>query len=392
MKGSDWAEDVSASDPTPVASDLTALRAAILAKDREFLLVLKERMALVDEVAAYKLVSAVPMRDQSREDLILRQVRELAIELGMDAREVERLYRVVLEMSLAAQQEHIRTTAVAPLRVAYQGVEGAYSHLAAQRRFGGREGGVLLQGHPTFIAAAEAVLSGSVDLALLPIENSTAGSINETYDLLASGTLVITGEVIRGIDHCLIGIPGADLDGIERVLSHPQALLQCSSFLQGLPGITSEVVFDTAGAARTVKEGRDPHVAAIASATAAEVFGLEVLATAIQDQTSNATRFVEVAREPVPIAAGMVCKTSLVLRTAHKAGALAEVLAIFAARNINLTKLESRPVPDAPFSYRFYLDIEGHRADEAVAAAILAVEAVAAELKVLGSYPRAEAI
>ncbi|HEX6903066.1 MAG TPA: prephenate dehydratase domain-containing protein, partial [Thermoanaerobaculia bacterium] len=184
--------------------DLQAIREAIEAIDREILAQLRRRMSLAEEVAATKIRAAYPFRDEPREDQILQRVRHAAVEQGLDAHEIERLYRVILDMSVAHQKAHVRSLDSTPLRVAYQGVEGSYSHLTAQRRYAGIPEGVLLEGFETFRAAADAVREGAADRALLPIENTTAGSINETYDLLAEGGLTITAEEVSRIEHCLL--------------------------------------------------------------------------------------------------------------------------------------------------------------------------------------------
>ncbi len=369
--------------------DLRALRDAIEALDRRLLELLRERMSLVESVAAAKLEHASPLRDRPREEHVLQRVRHAAVELGIDAHEVERLYRLIMEMSVARQQGYIAALDTLPLRVAYQGVEGSNSHLAAQRRYGGRKGGVLLTGCDTFRDAAEAVREGAADLALLPIENSTAGSINETYDLLAEGGLAITAEVVSAIEHCLLGLPGARIDDLREVHSHPQALRQCEGYLRTIPWAKPREEFDTAGAARKVRELGDASLSAIASDTAARLFGLEVLRRGIQDEALNFTRFVEVATHPVPCPPDRPCKTSLLLATAHQPGALAQVLAELSRRGINLTKLESRPLPGAPWRYRFYLDVQGHAASAQLAEALERIAPLAAELRILGTYPQA---
>ena len=371
--------------------DLQGLREAIEALDRRLLALLKERMALAERVAGAKLAAASPFRDREREEQVLRRVRHLAVELGLDAHEIERLYRVVMDMSTAHQQAFVHGREEVPLRVVYQGVEGSFSHLAAQRRYTGRPGGALLTGCDTFRLAAQAVREGEADLALLPIENSTAGSINETYDLLAEGGLTITSEVVSAIEHCLLALPGARLEELTTVLSHPQALHQCEAFLHQHPGLRATTEFDTAGAARKVREQGDRRIAAIAGESAARLFGLEILARDIQTQADNFTRFVEVAREASPCPPGADCKTSLLLVTAHRPGALGEVLSELSRHGVNLTKLESRPMPGQPWQYRFYLDLEGHAASERVAAALEALRDHTRELRVLGTYPRAEA-
>ncbi len=373
----------------PEARDLQALREAIEGIDREILSQLRRRMSLVEEVAAAKLQTAYPFRDEPREDQVLQRVRHAAVEQGLDAHEVERLYRVLLDMSVAHQKAHVRALAAAPLRVAYQGVEGSYSHLTAQRRYSGLPDGVLLEGFETFREAAEAVRSGSADRALLPIENTTAGSINETYDLLCEGGLTLTAEVVSRIEHCLLGIPGARVEDLRTVLSHPQGLLQCQDFLRTVPWVRAQVEFDTAGSARKVRERNDPTVAAIAGDQAARVFGLEILRRGIQSQEGNYTRFVEMAREPVRFPADAPAKTSLLLTLAHRSGALAEVLSVLKVRGVNLAKLESRPFPESPFQYRFYLDLDGAAERDPVRGALAEIAPLTTELRVLGSYPAA---
>jgi len=369
--------------------DLQALREAIEAIDREILSQLRERMNLAEEVASAKLRTAYPFRDEPREDLVLQRVRHAAVEHGIDAHEVERLYRVILDMSVAHQKAHVRSLSAAPLRVAYQGVEGSYSHLTAQRRYSGLPEGVLLEGFETFREAAEAVRSGAADRALLPIENTTAGSINETYDLLAEGGLAITAEAVSRIEHCLLGLPGARIEELRTVLSHPQGLLQCQDFLRTVPWARAQAEFDTAGSARKVRERADPTVAAIAGESAARVYGLEVLRRGIQSQEGNYTRFVELSRDPVHVEPGVAAKTSLLLTVSHQPGSLAEVLGVLSRRGVNLLKLESRPIPESPFRYRFYLDVDGNAARDPVRGALAEAAPHAAELRVLGSYPAA---
>ncbi len=370
--------------------DLSHLRESIEETDREILALLKTRMGLVEAVAREKIHAAFPFRDQQREETVLQRVRGLAVELGLDAHGVERLYRQIMEMSISHQQAHLQSLAEVPLRVAYQGVEGSYSHLTAQRRYAQRPNGVLLTGHATVHEATQAVRTGQADCALLPIENSTAGSINEVYDELASGDLTITAEAISRVEHCLLGLRGTELAEIRWVLSHPQALAQCANFLATLPQAQPQAEFDTAGSAAKVKEMNDRRRAAIASESAARRFGLEVLARGIQSRVGNATRFVEVAQEGVPCDPDAPCKTSLILSLDHAAGALGEVLVEFGQRNIQLLKLESRPLPDSEWKYRFYIDVEAHKDAEPMVAALATIGSLTHELRLLGTYSKAQ--
>ena len=371
------------------APDLATLRERIEAVDREIIRLLAERLKIVEGVVEAKLAAASPFRDREREESLLARLRAIATEAGLDAHQIERLYRVIMDMSVAHQEQAVRDREDVPLRVTYQGVEGSYSHLAAQRRYGGRTGGALLTGFDTFRGAAEAVIHGAADLALLPIENTTAGSINETYDLLAAGGLCITGEEVAAIEHCLLALPGVSLGELRVVMSHPQALAQCHDFFARHPHLTPRAEVDTAGSARRVAAANDRTLAAIASAAAAKTYGLAIVAHGIQTMAGNATRFVEVAKRPVPVAEDANAKTSLVLALADRPGALGEILMRFAARNLSLTKIESRPIPETPFTYRFYVDVMGHAASAPFAAALDDIRPLTTELRVLGTYPAA---
>jgi chorismate mutase/prephenate dehydratase len=366
--------------------DLSTLRDRIDDVDRKIIALIAERLRIVEEVALAKLDAASPFRDREREERLLLRLREHATEAGIDPHEVERLYRVVMDMSVAHQEATVRARADAPLRIAYQGVEGSYSHLAAQRRYAGRTGGALLAGHDSFRSAADSVLHGAADLALLPIENTTAGSINETYDLLADGRLHITGEVVSTIEHCLLALPGVKLEDLRVVISHPQALAQCHTFFAQHPHLTARPEVDTAGSARRVAQTGDRTLAAIASAAAAKTYGLAIVAQAIQSAAGNATRFVEIGLRPAPVADDARAKTSLLIALADRPGALGEVLMRFAAHGLSLTKLESRPIPHAPFTYRFYVDVLGHVASARFQSVLDEIRPLTTELHVLGTY------
>ena len=369
--------------------DLPALREAISQVDREILSQLRKRMELVEGVARSKLSNAIPLRDPPREEQVIARVREAAAQLSLDPHQIERLYRLIMEMSVSRQQDWIHTLQSVPLRVAYQGVEGSYSHLAAQARYRGRAGGVLLEGHDTLRGAVESLKKGKADLALVPIENTTAGSMNETYDLLAEGGIWIAAEVVTQVEHRLLTLPGVKLEELRTVLSHPQALIQCEPFLRTVPWISPQAEFDTAGAARKVSEGGDRTVAAIASESAAQRFGLQTLATSIQGSGGQFTRYVEVALEAASVPPGTVCQTSLLAVLDHRPGTLGQVLSLFARHGLNLSKIESRPISGQPWKYRFYLDLEGHSASKELTAALEEVRPLTSELRLLGSYPKA---
>jgi chorismate mutase / prephenate dehydratase len=273
------------------------------------------------------------------------------------------------------------------LRVAYQGTDGAYSQIAAEQHFAARASELITRGYDSFAALLQAVVQGDADYAMQPIENTTAGSINEAYDLLAALPLHIVGEEVLRVEHCLVGLPGASTAQIRRVLSHPQALAQCSVFLDGLSDCAIQAFTDTAMSVTKIRDERDPAQAAVASERAARLYGLSVLERGIANQRNNFTRFVVVAREPVSYPLEQACKTSLIFTTRHERGALVRCLSILADHGLNLTKIESRPRPDTPWEYLFYVDIEGNAAEPGVRDALARVQENSMFFKNLGSFP-----
>jgi len=273
------------------------------------------------------------------------------------------------------------------LRVGYQGSEGAYSQLAATQHFKAAAPSLRCIGYHSFREMLEALKAREVDYAVLPIENSIAGSINESYDLLATMGLSLVGEEFQPIAHCLIGAADVAVADIRRVYSHPVALAQCGEFLATLEDCHVEAFADTAMSVEKVKKDADPTQAAIASKEAAALHGLPILRRDIADHPENYTRMVIVALEPAHYDGTVPCKTSLIFSTVHEQGALARCIAIFAEYGLNLTKIESRPKPDTPFEYIFYLDFEGNVDLETTRAALRDLGKVTTFLTVLGSYP-----
>ncbi|HRF48346.1 MAG TPA: prephenate dehydratase [Anaerolineales bacterium] len=270
------------------------------------------------------------------------------------------------------------------MRIAFQGEPGAYSEAAALEHFGRDIATLPCETFDDVFAAVEA---GSVDTGLVPIENSLGGSIHRNYDLLMRHSLAITAEHYLRVRHCLIGLSGATLSGLRRVISHPQGLAQTEHWVRAnLAGVQSEPVHDTAGSVRLVREGGDPTVAAIASRRAAEVYGLPILVEGIEDDAANYTRFLAIRREPVTPDGD--AKTSLVFTVRHQPGSLFKALSVFALRDIDLTKIESRPLAGRAFEYLFYVDIVGSQTSDVVRRALDHLSEYAAMLRVLGSYPR----
>jgi prephenate dehydratase len=268
-------------------------------------------------------------------------------------------------------------------KVAFQGVAGAYSEEAIRQYFGPEVQTVPCKRLVDIFTAVE---SGDADYAMLPIENAVAGSVTESYELLIEHDLRVRAEVILRVRHMLLGVPGTKLGDLKRVRSHPQALAQCERYL-ARHGLEPVPAFDTAGGARELAENPDPETGAIASALAAELYGLEILDRHIEDLSFNYTRFFVLGLEDPP--RSQRSKTSLVFTTRHQPGALYESLGEFAKRSINLTKIESRPRRNHPWQYLFYLDFEGHWQDPECEAALMGLLRRSSFVKLLGSYPAA---
>jgi prephenate dehydratase len=267
------------------------------------------------------------------------------------------------------------------MKVAFQGEPGAYSEQAIFEFFGEVE----TLPCDSFEAMFEAVVSGISDLAMAPIENSLAGSIHQNYDLLLRHDLHIVGEYFLRVRHCLIALPGVRKEEIRRAISHPQALGQCAGFLRS-HGIRAEQVYDTAGSVKMLKESGARDTAAIASRHAAELHAMQILEEGIEDNPENYTRFLAVGREPV-LPAGEA-KTSIVFTLNNQPGALFKALSVFALRDIDLTKIESRPLQGRPWEYLFYIDFIGPAHADVSKRALDHLGEYAVTLRVLGSYPR----
>ncbi len=267
------------------------------------------------------------------------------------------------------------------MKVSFQGEPGAYSEQAVFNYFGKVE----TVPCESFDAMFDAVVSGKSDAALAPIENSLAGSIHQNYDLLLRHDLHIVGEYFLRVQHCLIVNPGVKMEDIKKAISHPQALGQCAGYLRS-HGIKAEQVYDTAGSVKMLKESGARDVAAIASKRAAELYGMQILQEGIEDNPENFTRFLAVRRES--IVPEKEAKTSIVFTLKNVPGSLFKAMSVFALRDLDLTKIESRPLQGSPWEYLFYIDFIGSVHDETVQRALDHLGEYAVMLRVLGSYPR----
>jgi len=271
------------------------------------------------------------------------------------------------------------------VKVAFQGIHGAYSEVAARTILGKSCDTVPLD---SFEQVFEAVRTGKADRGVIPIENSLAGSIHQNYDLLLQNNLHIVGETHLRIEHALMCHPASHLRGLRQVRSHPQALAQCSRFFARHRRITPVAFYDTAGAARSVMEERNPEIGAIAGTYAARLYGLRILRVHLEDRSNNFTRFLVIAKKPRHPQRGVRTKCSVVfIPMQNQVGILFRILGVFALRDINLMKIESRPDPTSTFEYMFYLDFTGNPRNPKVAKAIDHLREMVTDFRLLGAYP-----
>lgn len=341
--------------------------------DREIISLIAKRIQLAQKAGQEKANSDIPMIAPEREEAVIQNVKQVAHSLGLDEAAIESLYHKIIVISRVAQET----------RVAFQGEPGAYSEEAAISFFGSGISTVPCSSLRNTFASLSA---GQVQYAVIPIENSLQGGVAESYDLLLDSDFKVCGEIELRVSHCLIGDPQADLGSIKAVYSHPQALGQCQAFLGHLE-CELFPAYDTAGSVKIIKEKRDLTCAAVASARAAQIYGMKILAHAIEDNPHNYTRFFVLARQDTEPSGHD--KTSIALALKHRPGALHSFLSHFSQAGINLTKIESRPTRQKPWEYNFYIDLQGHRKDRRLADTLAQAEEDALFIKILGSYPEA---
>ena len=375
--------------------ELTDIRAQIDATDKELVDLFVKRMELSAQVADYKKANNLPIHVPAREREILQEVATLA---GPDMANYTRvLYSMIFELSRSYQSK--RNTETTPLyqtitgsientdklfpqapMVACQGVEGAYSQIACEKIF---KSPMILY-FKNFDGVFNAIEQGMCQYGILPIENSTAGSVKKVYDLMIHHNFSIVRTFRMKIDHNLIANPGAKLSDIKEIYSHEQAINQCSDFLKGLPGVRVIPVENTAVAASMVAQSGRMDVAAISSRTCEDIYGLKSLADSVQDEGNNRTRFICISKN-LEIYPGSD-KTSIMMILSHKPGALYRVLARMYVLGINVIKLESRPIPDRDFEFMFYFDLETSIYSEEFVQLMCELDDLCEEFKYLGSY------
>ncbi len=374
--------------------DLLELREKLDRIDEEIVKLYEERMELCSQVADYKIATGKKVLDKSREEEKLRKVCALTHN-DFNACGVQELFEQIMSTSRKLQYHKLGEKGAKgklpfigveqvdkqEARVVFQGAEGAYSQLAMMQYFGEDVNCFHVD---TFRDAMCAIEEGSADYAVLPIENSTAGIVNEIYDMLAEFENYIIGEQIIRIEHCLLGLPGTDTGQIRTVYSHPQSLMQSARYLNAHAGWQQISMQNNAFAARKVKEDGDKSQAAIASEHAAKIYGLDILARGVNQSETNSTRFIIVTNQRIFLKNAK--KVSICLEVPHESGSLYHMLSHFIYNGLNMTKIESRPIEERNWEYRFFIDFEGNLADGAVKNALRGLREEARNMRILGNY------
>lgn len=373
--------------------DLLELRKQLDELDAQIVALYEKRMDISSQVADYKIETGKKVFDRERELQKLSAVKELTHN-EFNGRGIQELFEQIMSMSRKLQYKKLSesgslgrlpfigvdTLDAQNARVVFQGAEGSYSQMAMQAFFGEKVNCFHVE---TFRDAMCAIEEGSADYAVLPIENSTAGIVNEIYDLLVEFENYIVGEQIIKIEHCLMAVPGTALGDIRTVYSHPQSLMQSERFLNDF-GWQQISMQNNAFAARKVAQDKDKHSAAIAGEYAAELYGLEVLKKGVNQSSTNSTRFIIVTNQRIFLKSAK--KVSICFEVPHESGSLYHMLSHFIYNNLNMNKIESRPIEGRNWEYRFFIDFDGNLSDSAVKNALRGLREEARNMRILGNY------
>ena len=370
---------------------LLVLRERISALDLKLLALLAERRELAVDVAKAKQLHHRPIRDKERERDLLDALITAAKPYDLDGFYITRLFQLIIEDSVLTQQallqHQLNQTAQHSARIAFLGPKGSYSHLAA-RQYAARHFEQLIEcGCQKFQDIFTQVETGQADYAVLPIENTSSGSINDVYDLLQHTSLSIVGEITNPIDHCVLVATDTDLSQIKTVYSHPQPFQQCSQFINRFPHWKIEYCESTAAAMEKVAQLNSPEAAALGSEAGGALYNLQVLEHNLANQQQNITRFIILARKAIDVSDQIPAKTTLIMATGQQSGALVEALLVLRDHGIIMTKLESRPIYGNPWEEMFYIDVQANLRSESMQKALADLTPITRSLKVLGCYP-----
>ncbi|WP_386692646.1 MULTISPECIES: prephenate dehydratase [unclassified Lonepinella] len=376
-----------------MAQDLVEIRQQITQIDRSLLKLLSERHRLAFDVVRSKEITQKPLRDEEREQILLQELVNFAESQNyqLEPQYITQIFQRIIEDSVVTQQVYLQKKLNQQreqnIHIAFLGKRGSYSHLAA-RNYATRYQEQLVElSCSSFEQIFDKVKSGEADFGVLPLENTTSGSINDVYDLLQHTDLSLVGELAYPIKHCVLVNEQQDLSQIDTLYSHPQVIQQCSQFIRSLDRVHIEYCESSSHAMELVASLNKPNIAALGNEDGGHLYGLRVLKTDIANQPNNITRFIVLAKEPLSVSPQIASKTLLLMTTRQQAGALVDALYVFKKHQINMTKLESRPIYGTPWEEMFYLEIEANIHHPNTQQVLQELKEYSTFLKVLGCYP-----
>ncbi|SEQ35390.1 chorismate mutase [Basfia succiniciproducens] len=376
-----------------MALDLSEIRQQITQIDRSLLKLLSERHRLAFDVVRSKEITQKPLRDEKREQQLLQELINFSENENyqLEPQYITQIFQKIIEDSVLTQQVYLQKKLneqrEQSIHIAFLGKRGSYSHLAA-RSYATRYQEQLIElSCSSFEQIFEKVTSGEADYGVLPLENTTSGSINEVYDLLQHTDLSLVGELTYPIKHCVLVNGQDDLSKIDTLYSHPQVIQQCSQFIRSLNKVHIEFCESSSHAMQLVSSLNKPNIAALGNEDGGHLYGLTVLRSNIANQENNITRFIVIARKAITVSPQIHTKTLLLMTTGQEAGSLVDALTVFKKYQIKMTKLESRPIYGKPWEEMFYLEIEANTNHPDTQAALEELRQYSTYLKVLGCYP-----
>lgn len=376
-----------------MALDLSEIRQQITQIDRSLLKLLSERHRLAYDVVRSKELTQKPLRDEEREQHLLQELITFAENENyqLEPQYIMQIFQRIIEDSVVTQQVYLQNKLNRQrensIHIAFLGKRGSYSNLAS-RSYANRYNKQLVElSCSSFEQIFEKVRLGEADFGMLPLENTTSGSINDVYDLLQHTDLSLVGELAYPIKHCVLVTEQTGLNRIDTLYSHPQVIQQCSQFIRSLNRVHIEYCESSSHAMQLVASLNKPNIAALGNEDGGKLYGLRVLKTDIANQPNNITRFIVVAREPLSVSPQISTKTLLLMTTGQQAGALVDALLVFKKHQINMTKLESRPIYGKPWEEMFYLEIEANVNHPDTQQALEELKQYSSFLKILGCYP-----
>ena len=373
--------------------ELSELRQDINEIDSELINLLAKRRHISHLVAETKIKQNKPVRDIKREEQMLVELINKGKSLSLDGYYVKQVFQTIIEDSVLHQQALLQKHANAassqlPInRVAYLGSQGSYSDLATQKYFSRHQSELKQLGCTSFNEIIDTVEQGKADHGILPIENTSSGSINEVYDLLQHTSLSIVGELTHPVNHCMVAAVDTKPEKIKKLFAHPQVYAQCSNYLNQFHDVEIEYCEASSAAFEQVKNDTTGELAALGSGEGARLYGLHVIAEALANQKENYSRFIVLAPKEVSVSTQIPAKTTWIMSTEQKPGALVDALIVLKQHDVNMCKLESRPITGNPWEEMFYVDVHANLQDENLTNAIDDLRELTPYLKVLGCYP-----